>query len=145
MDIASPYLRRPNLVKWPLMEPVVGFAQKMVRPFAYPTRTDPCQDLFRLPSATGPSPLELLMVRLHLKAEQMAIEIFARTKSFRDADRKLRKARLDELLKNTRNWVKPEITRWFTDNQINTRGLSCLLYTSPSPRDGLLSRMPSSA
>ena len=27
----------------------------------------------------------------------------------------------------------------------NTRVLSCLLYTSPSPRDGLLSRMPSSA
>ena len=25
------------------------------------------------------------------------------------------------------------------------RNLSCLLYTSPSPRDGLLSRMPSSA
>ena len=25
------------------------------------------------------------------------------------------------------------------------RGVSCLLYTSPSPRDGLLSRMPSSA
>ena len=24
-------------------------------------------------------------------------------------------------------------------------GISCLLYTSPSPRDGLLSRMPSSA
>ena len=27
----------------------------------------------------------------------------------------------------------------------NRSGLSCLLYTSPSPRDGLLSRMPSSA
>ena len=26
-----------------------------------------------------------------------------------------------------------------------TRFLTCLLYTSPSPRDGLLSRMPSSA
>ena len=26
-----------------------------------------------------------------------------------------------------------------------TKGKSCLLYTSPSPRDGLLSRMPSSA
>ena len=26
-----------------------------------------------------------------------------------------------------------------------TRGTACLLYTSPSPRDGLLSRMPSSA
>ena len=25
------------------------------------------------------------------------------------------------------------------------QGRSCLLYTSPSPRDGLLSRMPSSA
>ena len=31
----------------------------------------------------------------------------------------------------------------FGDNRKNT--LSCLLYTSPSPRDGLLSRMPSSA
>ena len=27
----------------------------------------------------------------------------------------------------------------------NYAGLGCLLYTSPSPRDGLLSRMPSSA
>ena len=27
----------------------------------------------------------------------------------------------------------------------NGAGKSCLLYTSPSPRDGLLSRMPSSA
>ena len=26
-----------------------------------------------------------------------------------------------------------------------TEGFGCLLYTSPSPRDGLLSRMPSSA
>ena len=25
------------------------------------------------------------------------------------------------------------------------KGMACLLYTSPSPRDGLLSRMPSSA
>ena len=35
-------------------------------------------------------------------------------------------------------------------NQINVAcvglgGIICLLYTSPSPRDGLLSRMPSSA
>ena len=28
---------------------------------------------------------------------------------------------------------------------LNRSVLSCLLYTSPSPRDGLLSRMPSSA
>ena len=30
-------------------------------------------------------------------------------------------------------------------NQINAEVKDCLLYTSPSPRDGLLSRMPSSA
>src|SRR5665647_1316498 len=28
---------------------------------------------------------------------------------------------------------------------VTARSLNCLLYTSPSPRDGLLSRMPSSA
>ena len=33
------------------------------------------------------------------------------------------------------------------DPKVNTESISktCLLYTSPSPRDGLLSRMPSSA
>ena len=36
------------------------------------------------------------------------------------------------------DYVKPKGTRL-------TRHSSCLLYTSPSPRDGLLSRMPSSA
>ena len=29
--------------------------------------------------------------------------------------------------------------------QVAERNGTCLLYTSPSPRDGLLSRMPSSA
>ena len=29
--------------------------------------------------------------------------------------------------------------------QVGAYGHGCLLYTSPSPRDGLLSRMPSSA
>ena len=32
-----------------------------------------------------------------------------------------------------------------TDIILKWNGISCLLYTSPSPRDGLLSRMPSSA
>ena len=34
------------------------------------------------------------------------------------------------------------------DDLVNVKGIglkTCLLYTSPSPRDGLLSRMPSSA
>ena len=30
-------------------------------------------------------------------------------------------------------------------SDVTTRFVACLLYTSPSPRDGLLSRMPSSA
>ena len=30
-------------------------------------------------------------------------------------------------------------------NAVGSNGMRCLLYTSPSPRDGLLSRMPSSA
>ena len=35
----------------------------------------------------------------------------------------------------------PKEEQWILDNDKDT----CLLYTSPSPRDGLLSRMPSSA
>ena len=36
--------------------------------------------------------------------------------------------------------------KWLTDAQpIFQKAQGCLLYTSPSPRDGLLSRMPSSA
>ena len=31
------------------------------------------------------------------------------------------------------------------DSHLQDFGVTCLLYTSPSPRDGLLSRMPSSA
>ena len=34
---------------------------------------------------------------------------------------------------------------YYQQSQINTTFYTCLLYTSPSPRDGLLSRMPSSA
>ena len=37
--------------------------------------------------------------------------------------------------------VDPAMSGWTTDK----RSYICLLYTSPSPRDGLLSRMPSSA
>ena len=34
---------------------------------------------------------------------------------------------------------------YFDMSEISVMGIICLLYTSPSPRDGLLSRMPSSA
>ena len=32
-----------------------------------------------------------------------------------------------------------------TASSLTVNSITCLLYTSPSPRDGLLSRMPSSA
>ena len=38
---------------------------------------------------------------------------------------------------------KKDVEVEFEDNLLTVR--TCLLYTSPSPRDGLLSRMPSSA
>ena len=48
---------------------------------------------------------------------------------------------LDDQYKNAKNY-KPKI-EWFEGTW--SRYKPCLLYTSPSPRDGLLSRMPSSA
>ena len=41
------------------------------------------------------------------------------------------------------NWKDPlDLDSQFSEEE---KLISCLLYTSPSPRDGLLSRMPSSA
>ena len=39
----------------------------------------------------------------------------------------------------------PSEVKWFYQRGSRGWSDSCLLYTSPSPRDGLLSRMPSSA
>ena len=53
------------------------------------------------------------------------------------------------LLNPTAGRVGPGDSGWFHnllyDNAGEWAHHSCLLYTSPSPRDGLLSRMPSSA
>ena len=48
--------------------------------------------------------------------------------------------RMNEALTELYERIIPEAVREFLD-----RKAPCLLYTSPSPRDGLLSRMPSSA
>ena len=40
--------------------------------------------------------------------------------------------------------TESSLAKWFIDSYVR-KCAHCLLYTSPSPRDGLLSRMPSSA
>ena len=57
-----------------------------------------------------------------------------------------------EGLRNSNRKVRhPNLTLAVADHNVpttdRTKGIAdaCLLYTSPSPRDGLLSRMPSSA
>ena len=41
--------------------------------------------------------------------------------------------------------ASPVFTDWIKSHNNYWKSNTCLLYTSPSPRDGLLSRMPSSA
>ena len=57
--------------------------------------------------------------------------------TFRDAD---------HLLAYTKSDVFKELAKGYEDKSgHHILSVTCLLYTSPSPRDGLLSRMPSSA
>ena len=41
--------------------------------------------------------------------------------------------------------INPDLSVWVITGDGDGLSIGCLLYTSPSPRDGLLSRMPSSA
>ena len=45
----------------------------------------------------------------------------------------------------TLTYVDSQFTGTVTITNVAGSTITCLLYTSPSPRDGLLSRMPSSA
>ena len=56
---------------------------------------------------------------------------------------------IEEMTEMFRKWMISNRDRFLVDFE-NPKGKlkqgeNCLLYTSPSPRDGLLSRMPSSA
>ena len=70
------------------------------------------------------------------------------------ATRLLRWYRLEPPSLPIRHWLPVYERRWLRPDLIAAaavwavlvpEGMACLLYTSPSPRDGLLSRMPSSA
>ena len=92
------------------------------------------------------------MVRAANEASSAYDKLQAKIKSVKEAQA-VKNA--DETLKNLRIYGKEEApvmvnqfgTRLGVENFLKSQGLSedCLLYTSPSPRDGLLSRMPSSA
>ena len=45
----------------------------------------------------------------------------------------------------SKNYSTAKRVQSFSSNGDFDKAIDCLLYTSPSPRDGLLSRMPSSA
>ena len=57
------------------------------------------------------------------------------------------KNELREIINHSQDAVKSTLTSEIRDRNNDSRDVivTCLLYTSPSPRDGLLSRMPSSA
>ena len=53
---------------------------------------------------------------------------------------------IQKLVETQNNWRGRECLNLIaSENAQSPMVRSCLLYTSPSPRDGLLSRMPSSA
>ena len=80
------------------------------------------------------------------KVEEKLLESFDTT--LNSQDRPLSESELVEAMKSY-DALLPTVTDPITDRIISTPGvdiiLSCLLYTSPSPRDATLSRMPSSA
>ena len=51
----------------------------------------------------------------------------------------------DDIKSGYKAGQKDYISRRAKELGITPQAAACLLYTSPSPRDGLLSRMPSSA
>ena len=56
----------------------------------------------------------------------------------------MKQKHLSEILA-TKKFSKAKIFKIISEQDQGGASYACLLYTSPSPRDGLLSRMPSSA
>ena len=127
-------------------------------------------DLVLLVEVVGNRPMKAVTPAMALKFRQALTRIPKRRKlSVKYRDRKLKDLIADtkipksDLFKETYitslitscsslfNWAFKGAYNPFSDLRKKERGAknekrdSCLLYTSPSPRDGLLSRMPSSA
>ena len=88
--------------------------------------------------------LENKIVEMKKFSEEKGIDLSGEISKFvAERDKKLK-----EIYKNLSSWDKVFVSRHperpYTLDYIENIA-TCLLYTSPSPRDGLLSRMPSSA
>src|SRR5664279_4217340 len=120
-------------------------------------------EMVRCHAASGAEVVTVAVRRVNLtdKSKASLLDYIDRSKLFilpntaacYTADDAIRTARLAREV-GLSNWIKLEVIgdkqTLFPDNEgllEATRVLvkECLLYTSPSPRDGLLSRMPSSA
>ena len=78
-----------------------------------------------------------------LSIEQVAARV--ESLRYRAADRDARNLDVLAVRKGQIASVYPDFFPDGVDANVVANFVDCLLYTSPSPRDGLLSRMPSSA
>ena len=78
------------------------------------------------------------------RGDQYRTAIFVDGEDEREAAEKSKKAAEADLGRNVVTPVLPSQIFWLAE-EYHQDFYNCLLYTSPSPRDGLLSRMPSSA
>ena len=99
-----------------------------------------CTRLQTLNESKSSVPFELLMDASHGMLEHYK-ERLARTEIEK------RKKKSEEKLSKTNLFLRrlPAGTTDVYLHNLCSGSVNCLLYTSPSPRDGLLSRMPSSA
>ena len=78
-----------------------------------------------------------------MNKEKSLKDYLSKAKIIINDDQKLKKL-IDDVLKKLKKLSTDKKTTAKLNDSLRLF-ISCLLYTSPSPRDGLLSRMPSSA
>ena len=83
-----------------------------------------------------------LRIKNDFGQRELAIKIGVAASYLNDIEKEKRSAPKQIVIKKLSNLLKINID---TLNDLAGLSKGCLLYTSPSPRDGLLSRMPSSA
>ena len=81
----------------------------------------------------------------HMEDQALNAQLKAVMEEKQDLQEQIRRQEQDAVHSQIQSARMAELRAWVERLEINTEYSDCLLYTSPSPRDGLLSRMPSSA